>query len=129
MSEQHLDNYRELASEVLATAIDDFLHLRKLSVIRPDLTINESFWKKRSDGSIHKPINIDSPQDAKNLVWFFQSKSLLLLCAFIDVPACKVKQRIGFTHHDVPIDPYRKDDLTQWVDRGWNSKNKLPIRS
>ena len=125
---EHLDNYRELISEILTCAIEDFVHLRKLSIIRPDFTVNESFWKKRADGLIHKPINIDSPQDARNLVWFFQSKSLFKLCAFIGVPADKVLERLGMAKPDVPADPYRKD-IYNFVSKAWDYRNKLPIRS
>ena len=103
MNDEHLDRYQELISEVLSQAVEDFVGLRSRKVIRMDLSVDESKWIKRSDGSIQKPINIDSPTEASELVWFFQSNALDRLCAFVGVPACRIRTRLGFKPEAVPV--------------------------
>jgi len=105
-----LDNYRELASEILTTAITDFTYLRGITAIREDFSVNPSFWKRSGYGNYAKPIGISSPQDARELVWFLQSPILDKLCAFIGVPACQVRSRIGLQSQQVAADPFRAPD-------------------
>lgn len=91
-----LDNYRELASEIIAQAVDDFRYLRRLTVIRPDHSVNSKFWSRRADGSWNRPINIESPQQVEELIWFFNSKQLDILCRLVGVPPCQIRARLGF---------------------------------
>ena len=91
-----LDNYRELASEILAQAVDDYRYLRRLTVIRPDHSVNSKFWSRRPDGSWNRPINIESPQAVEELIWFFNSPQLDILARFVGIPACQIRTRLGF---------------------------------
>jgi hypothetical protein len=106
-----IDRYRALASEVLQCAVEDFNHLKQCGAIRPDLTVDGSHWSRRGDGSTRTPINIDSPTDAQELVEFFGTKSCDILCDFVGVPACRVRQRLDLKKPEVASDPYRKADL------------------
>lgn len=94
--EEHLDRYRELISEVLAQAVEDFVGLRARGAIRDDFTVDDYKWIKRLDGSVGRPLNIDSATDAMELVWFFQRQSLDRLCAFVGIPACRIRIKLGF---------------------------------
>jgi hypothetical protein len=97
------DQFRELISEVLTQAVEDFIGLRARGALREDFTVDESNWIKRSDGSLQKPINIDSPTDALELVWFFEAKSLDRLCDFVGIPACRVRTKLGFKPEAVVV--------------------------
>jgi hypothetical protein len=96
MTDEHLDKYQELISEVLAQAVEDFIGLRSRNVIRKDYSVDSSKWIHRDDGSMQKPLNIDSPTEALELIWFFQSNSLDRLCAFVGIPACRIRTKLGF---------------------------------
>lgn len=97
MNDEHLDKYQELISEVLTQAVEDFTGLRTRGVIRKDMSVDESKWVRRHDGSLQKPLNIDSPTEVVELIWFFRSHTLDRLCAFVGVPACRIRTRLGLT--------------------------------
>jgi hypothetical protein len=107
-----IDRYKELASEVLQCAVEDFKHLKQCGAIRVDLTVDNSHWSRRGDGSTRTPINIESSTHAQELIEFFSSKSCDILCDFVGVPACRVRQQLDLKSAQVAPDPYRKADLS-----------------
>jgi hypothetical protein len=98
---------RDLLKAILHQAIHDYVSLRELGVIRGE-EVEESFWMRRGNRAYAKPLNFQSPGLVRELVAFFRSRALEVLCDHTGHRACRVRRAIGMTPGD-PRPITRKD--------------------
>ena len=88
--------HMQLVAGILEQAIEDFKTLKKHKIISPSLHVDHGAWASRSQGHC-KPLLFQKPVEAEELVKFFTGDSLDMVCDIIDVPACRVRARLGIS--------------------------------
>jgi len=85
----------ELAEAIILQAVHDFRRLKDRGAFYHG-ELNDGFWERRSDsGGLKCPINLKSPNDARELLVFLKGWALDFLCDLTGHKACRIRKVLG----------------------------------